>query len=255
MIKYAITFFTIVLLNPTTLCVDMENENPPELIEIEMRFQVLNESAIEQFVQKLTFLNKKRMIDIYLDTPQAELCKKGLWIRIRDQKRIDYKFNRACLADPNLEMQPYCEEHSFGYPLPTEQLPRFNELNEELLLHPGSTLAEFMENNRLIEHRTVDKIRASYQLDEFTIVVDRVDGLGTFLEFELMAKNPDNVAQIKNKMDNALAGLDLKRLKTSYDVLLLRKNNFDQYLQSRFILDEDKIFLEKQVNAFKLLDS
>jgi len=209
-------------------------------IEIEMKFQVLAESAIERFVDKLTFLGKKRMVDVYLDTPAADLCKRGLWIRIRDNKKIEYKFNRACMADPALEMQTYCEEYSFANPLQLDQLEAFNKLNDELGLNEATSLVQFKRCNNLVEHRVVDKIRSSYQHDMFTIVVDEVKDLGTFLEIELMAKTPEHVAEVKTEMDQVLAGLELKRVKTSYDVLLLRKNNFEQYLQSRFILDEDK---------------
>lgn len=56
----------------------------------------------------------------------------------------------------------------------------------------------------------------------------------------MLAHTIDAVETIKKHMTELLAGLSLKPLKTGYDSLILRKNNFDQYLMGRFILDEDK---------------
>lgn len=47
-------------------------------VEIEMKFQVLAEPAIEKFVNTLTFLGKKHVVDVYLGTPTANLCKRRL---------------------------------------------------------------------------------------------------------------------------------------------------------------------------------
>ncbi len=218
----------------------------PMHFEIELKFEILAKTGLNQFLNQLQFKHKKRMVDIYLDTKDADLCKRGIWIRIRDSKRIDYKFNRACLVDPTLEMQPYCEEHAFAYPLIENDLERFHALNTELDLHTGNSLEEFMQANDLIEHRKVDKERATYSNQEFTIVIDEVADLGTFLEIELIADSDRDIAAIKSKMDALLTGLALKRIKTSYDVLLLRKNDFEQYLQSRFILDEDKLLVSNE---------
>lgn len=86
---------------------------------------------------------------------------------------------------------------------------------------------------------------------QFTIVIDEVLNLGAFLEIELLANNKNNVDEIKKGMESLLSDLSLKALKTGYDSLILRKNNFEQYLQGRFILDEDKVFLNKRQTVFR----
>jgi hypothetical protein len=61
------------------------------------------------------------------------------------------------------------------------------------------------------------------------------------MEIELMAQSAHDVDTIKQDMQAFLKDLELKPLKTGYGTLLMRKNNFSQYLKGRFILKEDKI--------------
>lgn len=123
-----------------------------------------------------------------------------------------------------------------------EELTRFNEVQKRLgfveLTEPE--IEKYLESNGFIIHRVVDKVRTTYTLDEFTLVVDEVASLGTFLEIELMATTAKNIPEIISRMEKILGDLPRKSVKTSYDSLILRKQNFDQYLQSRFVLEEDK---------------
>lgn len=78
------------------------------------------------------------------------------------------------------------------------------------------------------------------RIDAFTIVIDEVHQLGTFIEIELMASNLDTLAATKKEMEALLSGLSLKPLTTGYDTLILREHHFNDYIQARFIMDEDK---------------
>jgi len=210
-------------------------------IEIELKYQILEESKVHDFVKNLHLLGVKRVVDCYLDTEDASLFKKGIYIRVRDNKKIDIKFNRACLNDPNLELQSYCEEHSFNVPFTNESIIEINSLHHSLDLASIShhDLDNYRYANNLIEHRIVDKIRTSYLVDDFTIVLDDVVGLGKFLEIEFMAFNLENFDFIKAEMQKLLQGLHLKPLLTGYDALILRQQNFKQYIRGRFALKED----------------
>ena len=211
-------------------------------IEIELRYEVTNQSALQPFIDTLMFLNKKQVIDVYFDTKDALLSKRGIYIRLRNNKTVDIKFNRACLHDANLEIQSYCEEYSFTLPLTAESLPKFNQINAELDLFTVASpdFALYLELNKFIEHRIVDKIRSSYKADQFIVVLDIVKNLGPFLEIELVTKDRDSISSTTAYMQEILKGLPVKPLKTGYDSLILRKQNFQQYLQSRFVLKEDK---------------
>ena len=160
-------------------------------VEIELRYQLLNTEEIPSFVAPLEKLGSKRIIDQYLDTPTAELLKKGIYIRIRNDKKVDIKFNRECLLDPTLELQPYCEEYSYPLPLRQEDIDSINSVASIIGLQSiqNPSFEEFKMINNLNIDRTVDKMRTSFKKDAFTIVIDEVDQLGTFIEIELMAAN------------------------------------------------------------------
>lgn len=213
-------------------------------IEIELRYEVLDQHQLLKFLAHLQPLQSKRDVDVYLDNSNAELYQKGIFIRIRNDKKLDIKFNRACLEDPDLAIQDYCEEHSFALPLQKCDLARLNELLISIRLNPAkiADLEDLKVSNNFGAHYTVDKTRTSYQHGSFTLCVDEVADLGTFLEIELMANSIEDLAAVKQQMQHMLKELNLAPLKTGYGTLLLRKNHFDHYLMGRFILEEDKIY-------------
>jgi adenylate cyclase, class 2 len=193
-------------------------------------------------------LNTKRIVDIYFDTLNADLIERGIYVRLRNNQKIDIKFNRACLDDPTLELQPYCEEYSFILPFSSEQLPLLNTINTDLKLKHASSFEEYKTVNNLIDHRTVDKTRTTYSIEDFVISIDEVKGLGKFLEIELMDNKTDALDAVTKRMKEILSSLELKPLKTGYDSLMLRKQNFQQYLRGRFVLPEDKALYSFNIN-------
>jgi predicted adenylyl cyclase CyaB len=212
-------------------------------IEIELRYEVLDKNQLTQFLAPLKFLRSNQDIDIYYDNADAILYQKGIFIRNRNNKKLDIKFNRACLDNPDLAIQDYCEEHSFALPLQEKNLSRINELLVSLQLQPSpiADLEELKKTNNFFEHYRVDKVRTSYSHNSFTIAVDEVVDLGTFLEIELMAQDTQNLEEVKQEMVLFIAGLKLRPLRTGYGTLLLRKKDFKHYLLGRFILEEDKV--------------
>ncbi len=210
-------------------------------IEIELRYKIVDETGLQQFIAPLTFVNRGHILDIYLDTPDANLLERGIYIRLRNSHKLDIKFNRACLEDPMLEYQPYCEEHSFKLPLMQEQLPELNDVVHYLGLKQAQTFEEFKSLNNFIDHRIIDKIRSTYTSEDFVIVIDEVKDLGTFLEIEIMTQNTNDLGVITQRMEEILSPLKLERLKIGTEALVLRKQNFQHYLKSRFILPEDKM--------------
>ena len=212
-------------------------------IEIELRYEVQEPDQLSSFLASFEKLHQKHDIDIYLDDPQAMLYQKGIFIRIRNDKKLDFKFNRACLDNPELAIQDYCEEHSFELPLQVGDIEKINELLISLKLAPIkiADLDHLTSVNNLNAAYTVDKMRTSYKHESFIIAIDEVADLGTFVEIELMANSIDNLASVKQSMEQLLKGLNLKPLKTGYGTLLYRKNNFKHYLLGRFILPEDRV--------------
>lgn len=216
-------------------------------IEIELRYEVLKPEQLPSFLAPFEKLHQKHDIDIYLDTPAATLYQRGIFIRIRNGKKLDFKFNRATLENPDLAIQDYCEEYSFPLPLQEQDLAKINGLLISLNLTPMivADLEDLKSANNFDTHYTVDKLRTSYKHNSFTLCLDEVADLGTFLEIELMASNIENLAAVKQSMQQLICDLESAPLKTGYGTLLLRKKDFKHYLLGRFVLEEDKQFRNK----------
>ena len=148
------------------------------------------------------------------------------------------------MQNPDLAIQDYCEEYSFALPLQEKDLGKLNELLVSLDLKSIAVadLEDLKVANGFGEHYRVDKMRTSYKHDSFTVCLDEVADLGTFLEIEFMANTIEDLAVVKQQMQNLIRGLDLAPLKTGYGTLLLRKKDFEHYLLGRFVLEEDKAY-------------
>lgn len=211
-------------------------------IEIELRYEILDQKQLEAFLIDTQQLSKKHDIDVYWDNPERVLWKRGIFVRTRNDKKLDIKFNRECLNNANIERLDYCEEHSFQLPLTTNDLPKLNSLLVSLDLKELShaSLDSLIATNNFDVHYVIDKVRTSYNYQKFTVAIDEVADLGTFLEIELMTKNADELEQIKNDMETALAGLQLKPLRLGYCSMILKKHQYECYRQGRYAAPEDR---------------
>ncbi len=209
-----------------------------EEIEIELKFQILNEEQIKNFLKSLTFINRKRIIDVYLDTKNADLFKRGLFLRIRDNKTLDFKYN---LKDEERKHE-HCEEHSFQLPFSADSLSEINRICKILgligIVDPS--VEELRTKNSFIYSMIIDKAREKYKDENFVFCFDDIKELGKFLEIESHASNEENLDQIKDQMRKRLRGLNLKLITTGYNELYWKKHNIEIYNQGRYHLDEDK---------------
>lgn len=210
-------------------------------IEVELKFQILNVKEIENFLKGLTFVSKKPNLDRYLDTQDAQLYKKGIFIRIRN-KKLDFKFNPLDWKNPDeYSDHSHCDEYSFRLPLAKSALPEINKALVLLKLNKIKTpsVEVLRESNKFVESVIIDKFRTKYKDKNFKYSYDEVKDLGKFLEIETFAQRRDDLEGIKNKMRKRLKNLKLKYISTGYNELYWRKHDFQTYLTGRFLLEED----------------
>lgn len=211
-------------------------------IEVELKFQILNNDEIKEFAKTLRFMTEKRIIDIYLDTKEGNLYKKGIFIRIRNNKKLDFKFNLDALKNQNIiNKHEHCDELSFPLPLPQDSVEPINKICRTLNLEEISapTVEDLKNKNNLIDSVVIDKIRKDYTDEKFNYSLDNVDKLGEFIEIEFMASKEDDIEKAKNEMRKKLKNLKLKLITAGYNEVYCRKNNFDLYLQGRYLFAED----------------
>lgn len=205
------------------------------MIEIELKFQVLDENQVFDFLKNLEFVSEKRMVDVYLDTAEGDLFKRGIFVRVRDGRKLDFKYNLE--EDDRHE---HCNEHSFILPL--KDVPGVNKNCKILgLCEIEGSLEEFKLKNKLVESVIVDKVRKKFKDDEFEYCLDLVRGMGLFLEIEAEGREGDDLEAVKTRMREKLKGLALKKITTGYNEIYWRKHNFDLYKQGRYLLEEDKV--------------
>jgi len=211
-------------------------------IEVELKFQILDDGQINEFIKSLKFVNKKRIIDVYLDTKERDLYKKGIFIRIRDNKKLEFKFNLADLQNQNkLSWHEQCDEFSFPLPLGMDLVGSVNKICRILNLREIITpsLEELRNKNKLIDSVVIDKIRREYTDGRFKYLFDDIKDLGNFMEIEFLASREDNFEKIKNEMRKKLKNLKLKLITAGYNEVYWRKYNFNLYLQGRYLFEED----------------
>lgn len=119
---------------------------------------------------------------------------------------------------------------------------KVSKTNELDCIEHESKVESALETRKILhllgmkEVMKVTKQRESGTLDGYTVCLDRVEGLGVFVEFEILVVDDDLESdQIKNKMfiDIAKIGLDFgKEITSGYDTLLYKKmisKSFDNY--------------------------
>lgn len=211
-------------------------------IEVELKFQILDKDQLEGFLKKLKFINAGRMVDVYLDTKEGGLYKKGIFVRIRDNKKLEIKFNLDAFQNQNgLSRHEECSEFSFPLPLTQNSIDNINKVFRTLNLKKISipSIEELKNKNNLTDSMIIDKIRRKYTDGKFEYSFDNVKELGEFIEIEFLASKEDNLREIKNEMREILKGLKLKLITTGYNEVYWRKYNFNLYLQGRYLFEED----------------
>lgn len=207
-------------------------------IEVEFRFEVNDENKVRDFLNRLAFLGKTQQKDIYFDTETGDFFKRGIFIRSRNGKSLDFKFNLEDSKNKHEE----CDEHSFSLPMSEDDLERLNKVCNRLGLEPlnVASLESLMEINKLKEFVIIDKTREKFKDDEFVFCLDDVKGFGKFLEIETMASQDSNLEELKKRMVERVKDFNPKFLPTGYIELFVKKKDPNLYKQGRYLLHEDK---------------
>ncbi len=107
---------------------DITSEQP-SMIEVELRYTIENVDKLRQFLDTKIPLSKKYQIDVYYDTDQADLYKQGLFIRTRNNKTLDFKFNKEdFFGKKRFGAHTHCSEYTYDLPLKEGNLGTLNTL-------------------------------------------------------------------------------------------------------------------------------
>ena len=203
--------------------------------EVESKYLVEDKEQLMNYLKDAEFVKEKHQKDIYYDTELGDLNAKGYYIRIRNDKRFDFKYNLNW--EDNHE---YCHEDNFTYPLIEEEIPAINKVLQTLSLNQidKAGVTEIASKNNLIPLVPIEKHRKYYKKNGFTFCVDDVKDLGFFVEIEKIVPD-EEVEQARESIKKEMQQFDFKRIPTGYIELYLKRNHPKAYKRGRYKVSDD----------------
>lgn len=217
-------------------------------VEIELRYQVVNPRSLEGLIRGADY-KENRQVDNYYDLAGGDFYKRGIFIRVRNGKKLDFKFNmESVVGKMAIDDHTHCDEYSFIVPFEEMARSRLGNLCNLLGLRipRWHKWESFLSANQLQQLLLVNKIRKTLSRGGFEIGVDTVAGVGSFLEVEKLisidGENDDVIEQSKEDIRGFIStlGIEVEPLATGYFELILRKQDFDLYRQGKYVLEKDK---------------
>ncbi|WP_435115399.1 class IV adenylate cyclase [Halolamina sp. C58] len=148
-----------------------------------------------------------RQVDTYYDAPHREFAETDEALRLREETDLDADVTTTKLTykGPLVESESKTrEEH-------------------ETAVADGVAAAGVLDGLGFEPAATVEKERERFELDGYTVTLDTVDGLGSFVEIEREAPEPE-IEAVRERAQERLRALGLDpddQIRTSYLGLLL----------------------------------
>lgn len=203
------------------------------MIELELKYEI---NSIPSSIGNLEIIKENNQKDIYYDTPNYDLLRNGNFLRIRDDKRLEFKL----FAGDTSHL--FCQETVYNLDELNTNEEKINQILTSIGLKSVENLNNFTQiadiNNFQILSPIV-KHRISYKYNEnSTISIDTVENLGLFMETEIMIDSEtlstEEANQIKdqfiiNLQNSGILTGNEKNVNIGYVELYLLKHNIEAY--------------------------
>ena len=223
----------IILINLAIISLILYDYYGDIMIELELKYKI---STLPSSFKKLKIVKEKDQKDIYYDTPNYDLIRTGNFLRIRNNNRLEFKL----FAGDTSHL--FCRETDFDLDKINDNSSQINEILCSLSLNSEKFLTDFkqiIELNDLTVLAPIIKHRVTYQFDDIsTISIDEVEGLGLFMEAEIMVDEEKISIAKANKIkkqfidkltDSKILGGSEEIVKIGYVELYLLNNNKKAY--------------------------
>jgi adenylate cyclase class 2 len=210
-------------------------EGSHDLIEIELKCELSPQllEKVRQKIQGMQFRGTVYNHDIYYDTPTWDLLRRAVFVRVRNNQKIEFKFNE----DASQEHQQALERI---FPLQTSSfdLDRLNSLFAYFLptWTPATSFEDALTKNNLIQLVSVNNTREVYANEHIDLSIDHVKGLGDFLEVETQCEENGDTTEAQARLQAFVADLHVQHIKVGYVELWLHKHNPEAYQVGRYHL-------------------
>lgn len=210
----------------------MNNTN----IEYELKAWAPPKAKLEELLSEFKREGaEKFQEDVYFDTVDKTLYKFGAFIRIRNGKIVEIKFNPNNNDFSHLES----DETRFDLPLTSSSIFALKDFLGKFVdfeydaINQGDT-ESILQSLGLHKFVTISKRREIYSKPGVEFCIDSVENLGEFIEIESI--NQD----LSKKYQEWISREGIKVIPVGYVELYLRKYDFSTYMTGRYLLDEDK---------------
>lgn len=182
------------------------------MIEVEIKVQIQNKEQLAEELRNNGFEkgNLFRETDIYFDKESGELRKGDQALRIRQYENLTLHEKTSCIT----------------YKGPKLDQISMTRKELEMKIEDGETGKEILANLGFHPVMPVVKLRQYYHKKEMTACLDHVEGLGDYLELEIVVENEEEKEEGLDSILALLAKLGYRKediIRTSYLSMLQKK--------------------------------
>jgi adenylate cyclase class IV len=205
------------------------------MIEVEVKCELLPTSwpRLREQLATMHLTSQVTNVDTYYDTPSFDLLRQAVFVRVRNQQHLEFKWNAQ--ADP-AHLQ--CTERVFPMTPDSQQIRAMNGLFNSFLpeWRPIQTIEEAFQGSKLKSLAHIENSRALYHDNDLAVCVDHVENLGDFVEIELQCPENSDTHHAKARIRDLASRLAARHVRVGYVELWLQKYNPLAYQLGRYRL-------------------
>jgi adenylate cyclase, class 2 len=205
------------------------------LIEIELKCELSPQlqDKVREKTRGMKFNGTVHNQDRYYDTPTWNLLRRAVFVRVRNNRKIEFKYNEDITQEHG---QVY--ERVFPLEMDPTQTDKMNALFTYFLptWTPAASFGEAVQRNGLIELVTIENTREAFAGEDLALSIDHVEGLGDFLEVETHCEEGTDTSQAHARLQTFVSDLHVQHIKVGYVELWLYKHNPAAYQAGRYHL-------------------
>lgn len=205
------------------------------MVEIELKCELSPEllDRVREKTRGMTFNGTAHNQDIYYDTSAWDLLRRGVFVRVRNNRQVEFKFNEGLTQEHG-----QVRERTFPLAADPIQLEKIQALFTTFLPAwiPAASFAEAVQKNGLVELVTIDNTHEIFVNEDFALSIDHVAGLGNFLEVETHCEEGADTGQAQARLQAFVSDLHVEHVKVGYVELWLYRHNPAAYAAGRYHL-------------------
>ncbi len=205
------------------------------MIELELKCNVSPDSwpLLQEKLQAAKPEGWIENFDVYYDTWTFDLLRQGVFVRVRNNYHLQFKFS----ARNNFD-HVQCIERTFSLPLDQNSLEDSNRLFAQFLPEWDATsdFETIRKQNGLRELAVIENRRKLYSSDNMYLSIDHVKGLGDFFEIEIRGEENENTSEALTKLQTFASGINFEPINIGYVEMWLRLHNSLAYQLGKYHL-------------------